>query len=108
MQSDRDTNALIAYHHEVSKDGGFGRYARKTLHLFGMLTAAAAGAYVGGRFTGPAIGPLVGAAAGAGAESGIAYLFDVATRLDQDWKPMVFGNWARDQVQSAVTRAPKK
>jgi hypothetical protein len=106
-QADRDTNALVAYHHEVAAESGLTKFTRKTLRAFGMLTGAAAGAYAAGAFVGPAaVTPSAAAGAafgGKAVEESVKFLFDVAGRLDEDWKPVVFGNWARQYVQKAST-----
>jgi hypothetical protein len=44
-------------------------------------------------------GAVGGAAAGAATEKGSEFVFDVAGKLDEDWKPVVFGDWARDYIE---------
>jgi hypothetical protein len=106
-QADRDTNALVAYHHEIAVESGLTKFTRKTLRAFGMLTGAAAGAYAASALIGPnAVPPLAAAGAGMGGkaiEESVTFVFDVAGRLDEDWKPVVFGNWAREFVRKAST-----
>jgi hypothetical protein len=106
-QSDRDTDALLAYHHEIAKESGFLKGARKTLRVFGVLGGAAAGA-TAARLAGadPTAGATLGAVVGnavveKGAEEALKYLFDMAGRLDENWRPVVFGDWAREFAEDA-------
>jgi hypothetical protein len=105
-QADRDRNALLAYHHEVAKRSGFRHGAIKTLKLFGAIGGAVAGGYVKGP-VGAAIGGTTGGqvvdAAVRAVDLGVRYVFDLAGKLDEDWKPVVFGDWARDYVQRVQT-----
>jgi len=76
--ADRDRDAIIAYHTEVSRASGFTNIARKGLKIFGVLAGAAAGAAVLGE---PAVGAAIGAA-GRGSYPGwsqrtVKYLFDL-------------------------------
>ncbi len=98
-QTERDTNALFAYHHEVAQASGLSRAARKTLRMFGSIAAGGVGAGVGAVTAGPlgaAAGAVVGGAAGAAAQ----FVFDLAGRLDDEWKPVVFGDWMKKAVRS--------
>jgi hypothetical protein len=100
-QSERDDRAIWAYHHEVAKEAGFTRVARRTLKY---LTT------VGG----PAIGGVVTAAAshwmdvglagaaGALAGGGAKFLFDTLSRLGEGWTPVVFGEWANARIKKYV------
>lgn len=93
-ESERDRNAIIAYHNEVAKQGGWEQVARKTLRLFGVLGAAVAGAGVGG-----AVAGIPGAMVGAGVAEGAKYLVELAAKLNEDWCPVVFGKWAEDRIR---------
>lgn len=97
-QADRDRDALIAYHHEVTKASGLTRVAGKTLRLFGTLAGAAAGAAIAGPI-GAAAGTGLGGAAAAAAQEGLKFVFDLAGKLDEDWRPVVFGDWVRTYAQ---------
>lgn len=105
-QADRDRDAIVAYHHEVAKDSGFTTGVRKTLRMFGWLAGPGVGAYLGAAVDN-ALGP-VGAAAGAvvagAADEAVKYVLDVAGKLDENWRPVVFGDWARGLVEPAETR----
>jgi hypothetical protein len=92
QESERDRDAIIAYHHEVAKETGFTSAARKALSLFGII----GGAVVGAVWTGPS-----GAVAGVG----VGYLLDLAAKLGSDWKPVVFGNWMRERVATALAES---
>ena len=97
-EADRDRNAILAYHNETAKESGLITGTRKVLRLFGSGLGAASGALVGGTVAGP-LGTAVGAAAGQVAGTGVEYLFDVASRMDADWKPVMFGRWAKDRIE---------
>lgn len=90
---ERDRNALIAYHHEVAKESGFTRSMRRGLALFGVLGGGALGGAAGEAIGSPSMGGVVGAGT-----AGLAFLIDVASKLGADWRPVVFGNWLRDEV----------
>lgn len=90
----RDRDALIAYHNEVAKDSGFTKVSRTALNIFGIMGGAAIGSVVESKLP-----SLSGAAIGAAAAAGTEYLFDVARRINQDWKPIVFGDWMKDRIE---------
>ena len=97
VESDRDRDAIIAYHHAVAKELGFIRHGRKTINLFGVLGGGAAGSFIGSSISGPtgtAIGGIVG--------SGVGFLTDIASKLGADWKPVVFGNWAKNRIEKLM------
>jgi len=98
-ESDRDRDAIIAYHHEVAKASGFTKVGRKTLNLFGVVGGGAAGSMVGSAISGP-----VGAALGGASGSAIGYLLDIASKLGADWRPMVFGNWYKDRIEKVLDK----
>lgn len=89
QESERDRDAIIAYHHEVARETGFRKAARRSLSIFGVVGGAVAGAVS----TGPA-GAVVGAGAG--------YLLDLAAKLGADWRPVVFGNWMKERVAKVL------
>ena len=104
-QAERDRDALLAYHHEVAQASGFVRTAGKTLRLFGTLAAAGVGAAAGAAVAGPpgaALGVAAGGVAARAVEDGVKFVFDVAGKLDEDWKPVVFGDWMRTYVANAT------
>jgi len=104
LQEERthDRNAIIAYHNELAKETGWTKVGRKTLRLFGFLGA------VGGPFTGGLLGgniagipgPVLGSIAGKGVE----YLLDLASKLNANWRPVIFGNWIRDRIEKTLER----
>ena len=95
-EGDRDRNALFAYHFEVAKESGLVRTGRSVLKLFGVLGGPALGTAVAS-----AVGqnPILGAIAGTLAGEGTKYLLDVGSKLGEDWKPVIFGNWYKDRIQ---------
>ena len=102
-ESDRDRNALIAYHHEVAKESGWVEGGRRALNLFGVLGSAAVGAGIGA-----AVAGIPGAVTGAVVGEGVKYVVDLASKLNQDWRPVVFGNWARDRIRELLSRSRDK
>lgn len=97
-ESDRDRDAIIAYHNEIAREAGITRGARKMLKLFGVLGGGAVGALAGGAIANPVGGAVVGSAAG----GAVGYLADVTSKLGADWKPVVFGDWLRDRIEKAL------
>jgi hypothetical protein len=96
-ESDRDRDAIIAYHHEVAKESGFIKYSRKAINLFGVLGGPTAGALLGSSISGP-VGATIGGIVG----SGVGYLANIASKLGSDWKPVIFGNWAKDKIETVL------
>jgi len=96
-EGERDRDALIAYHNEVAKDSGFTKLSRATLNIFGVMGGAAIGKIVESQLPG-----LPGAAIGALAVAGTGYLFDVARKINQDWKPVVFGEWMKYRIENLL------
>jgi hypothetical protein len=97
VESDRDLYAIIAYHHEVAKESGFIKCSRKAINLFGVLGGGAAGSLLGSSISGTA-----GAAIGGIVGSGVGYLADIASKLGSDWRPVIFGNWAKDRIEKVL------
>lgn len=99
-ESGRDRDALIAYHHEVAKEAGLLRLGRRALKLFGVVGGAALGAQLGAMMKDHGTGAVAGAATGSLA----GYLLDVASRIRNEWRPVVFGNWMRERVAKLVSK----
>jgi hypothetical protein len=97
IESDRDRDAIIAYHHEVAKESGLIRHGRKVINLFGVL-GGPAGSLIGDSVFGPPGGVAIGGIVG----GGVGYLANIASKLRKDWKPVVFGNWARDRIEKLM------
>jgi len=90
QESDRDRNAIIAYHNEITKDAGLSKGIRKMLKLFGVIGGGAVGTFVGGEQ-----GFVAGAIAGSCATELVSTLAD---ELTKEWKPVVFGEWLRKEI----------
>jgi len=101
-EGDRDRDAIIAYHHEFAKESKITKLTRHSLNIFGVIAGGAAGAAIGSSLTGP-VGGAIGGATG----SSIGYLTNVASKLGGDWKPVVFGNWARGRIENIVNKQKK-
>jgi hypothetical protein len=83
-EAGRDRDAVIAYHHEVAQEAGFVRNVRKVLRL--------------ASYAAPVVAHQVGVL------EGVAYRFvlEVAARYREGWKPVMFGNWARENIERAL------
>jgi hypothetical protein len=97
-EGERDRDAIIAYHNEVAKETGIVKLGRSSLRLFGILGIPITEAYVTQHY--PGVEPAIIAT---GASAGIAFLLDVASKIGQDWKPVVFGNWMREHIERLLT-----
>jgi hypothetical protein len=93
-RAERDSNALIAYHEDVAKASGVSRAGTKVLRVFGMVAGSLGTAYA--RQAG--LSWLEVAAAGTAISTATKYVTDLAAKLDADWKPVIFGNWAKGYV----------
>ncbi|MCK4904928.1 hypothetical protein KAS42_01605 [bacterium] len=102
-ESDRDQDAIIAYHHEVAKESGFIKCSRKAINLFGILGGGAIGSIIGGSVSG-----VGGATIGGMVGSGTGFLADIASKIGADWKPVVFGNWTSDRIEKVLRQKNKK
>lgn len=97
QESERDRNAIIAYHNEVARESGIKTGARKAVSIFGILGGGAAGSLAGSLIAGP-VGGAVGGAAG----SAVGYLADVTSKIGSNWKPVIFGDWLRKRIEDVV------
>ncbi|MDP1715235.1 MAG: hypothetical protein Q8L41_10880 [Anaerolineales bacterium] len=94
-ESDRDRNTIIAYHNEVAKEAGIVSLGRKTLRMFGILGIPLAEAFIAKAY--PETVLMTGSIS-----AGAVYLIDVASKIGEDWKPVVFGNWVRDRIEKVL------
>lgn len=93
-ESDRDRNAIIAYHNETAKQLGISTLGHKTLRMFGILGFTLAETYLTYTYTNLPTALVTGAAS--------TFLIDVASKMEEDWKPVVFGNWVRDRIEKVL------
>lgn len=98
-EADRDRDSLSAYHNEVAKETGFTRDVRRTLSLFGVIGGAAAGSAIGLGLE-PAMNPVAAQTIGAAAGAAAGYILDLGAKLGADWRPVIFGDWYKDRIQS--------
>jgi hypothetical protein len=109
-EAERDRDALVAYHHEVAQASGFHRVAGKTLRMFGLLAGAGVGAKLAESVGGISMPErastiaLLAAVSGKAGEEALKFVFDLAGKLDEDWKPVVFGDWLRAQTDVSAER----
>lgn len=92
-ESERDRDAIIAYHHEVSKKSGLTNFGNKICRAL-QVGAPLAGIYVGGK-VGQEVGNYVGSVVG----SGLSALLTVIEKRNAGWNPIVFGNWLGDRIK---------
>lgn len=93
--SERDRNAIVAYHNELAKETGLAKFGRNSLRLFGILGGGGVGGLIGSVLAGP-----VGGAIGGLAGSTLTFTTDVCAKIGEDWKPVVFGNWLEDKIKN--------
>jgi len=92
-----DLDTIIAYHAEVADAAGIRVTLRKALNLFGSVgnitaTAAKFGVLAGAQET------VVGVVGAVG--SAVAYAAQLGAKYVGPWKPVLFGDWARDRIES--------
>ena len=97
QESQRDRNAIIAYHNEVARESGIKTGARKAVSIFGILGGGAAGSAAGSLIAGPVGGALGGVVGGA-----VGYLADVTSKIGANWRPVVFGQWLRKRIEDVI------
>lgn len=115
-ESERDRDAIIAYHNEVAKDTGFSKIRSRSLSIFGVL---ASGAVVGSVSvltkhlsednTISAVAGLASLTITSEVTKKVSTkitekLFDYGANIGSDWKPIVFGKW----LQSDIARLLEK
>ena len=93
-ESDRDRNAIIAYHNETAKQLGISTLGRKSLRMFGILGFTLAETYLTYTYTDLPTALVAGGAS--------AFLIDMASKMDEDWKPVIFGNWVSTRIQKLL------
>jgi hypothetical protein len=92
-EGERDRDAIIAYHEEVARESGMINAGRKFLSLFGAIGVGAVGGALGTVAGTPTTGAIIGGTAG-----GLTYIFNIASKIRADWKPVVFGNWFKERI----------
>jgi len=100
QESERDRDAIIAYHNEAAREMGLVTAGRKALSIFGVISGGAVGSAVGSAMAGP-----YGAAVGGAAGGAIGYLADITSKIGADWKPVVFGNWFRQRIDKLIEKS---
>jgi hypothetical protein len=100
-EADRDRDAIAAYHHEVARESGLTRAARRVVRMIAVSGGAAAGTALGVSLSGP-LGAVSGAAVGASLGAAAQHLVELVSGLREGWKPMVFGDWMRGRIEKYV------
>ncbi|MEO6390661.1 MAG: hypothetical protein ABIP75_02345, partial [Pyrinomonadaceae bacterium] len=104
QDADRDIDALVAYHSEVARSSGYSRAAGRVLSLFGVLTAATAGIYLG---TALNSGPVERIVLDAVALAAAKVIDDKYNKLGVGWKPVCFGDWYNNEIVQLLRQNPK-
>ena len=104
-ETERDRDAIIAYHHEVAEKTKLDRLGSKILRLFGVLSGGAIGGGIGTITTGD---PWLGGTIGAAASESVSYVSQFAKKLGEDWKPVVFGRWFNERIKKLTERKTKR
>jgi len=95
----RDRNAIIAYHNEVSKEADLTKFGRKSLRLFGLVSGVSTGALIMSNLPdvqGQIVGPVAGA--------GVQYLTNLLSKIGENWRPVVFGNWLKARIEKTLDK----
>lgn len=95
-ESEFDRNAVIAYLNELAQKSGWRKSFRTAISLTGLFGGAAVAALISDK-----IGLQAGIAAGAASGKAAEYVIELATKVDEGWRPKVFGQVA----QSIIARA---
>ena len=113
-ESERDRDAIIAYHNEVAKQTGFTNIAKRSLNIFGVLASASVAGAISYKVSNdPQLSTMVGSATGAmsskivekGLSKATEKLFDYgANKFGEEWKPVCFGNWYRNDIEKFLKK----
>jgi hypothetical protein len=95
--SDRNLDALVAYHSEVAKGAGLSTAQGHSLRIIGWAAGAVLGSAAGGE-------ALAGVAVGGAVSEGVKFLFDQAATAGGTWRPVVFGEWTRTYIEHALEK----
>ena len=105
LDAERDVDTIIAYHTEVAKQSGFTKISKKSLKLFGTLTKLGLSIYADIKFKEDmAVKESVKTLGG----QAIDKVFDYsAERLGEDWKPVCFGDWYKEEIAKLLEESKK-
>jgi hypothetical protein len=103
-ETDRDRNAIIAYHNEIAKETGFTKVGKTTLKMFGILTS------VGLSITAEAFfkdqDTLTKETAKKIGEKIVESATDkVSKKLFKEWKPVCFGEGYREEIKKLLKQS---
>lgn len=99
-EADRDRDALIAYHHEIAEEAGLVKWGRSVLPVFGVVGGA-----VGAAATMSATGGFAGIVLSGVAGAAPSFLAQIGANYGKDWRPVVFGNWMKREIDRKVRRS---
>ena len=71
--------------------------------MFGSIGAPVLGAAAGATIAGNN-GAIIGAVVGASVSEGMKFIIDLASKMNEDWRPVVFGNWMQDRISKILTK----
>lgn len=105
-ESDRDRDAIIAYHNEIAKKTGLAKLGESVLNLFGVISpiglsmAAEALLEQHDTLTKEAIKRV-------GTKTIEGFTKKIAAKLFKEWKPICFGNWYKDEIEIILKKSDK-
>ncbi len=115
-ESDRDRDAIIAYHNEIAKETGFDKIKSRSLNIFGVLASGAvAGSvslvtkHLSEDNTISAVAGLTSLTIASEVTKKVSTkitekLFDYGANIGSDWKPVVFGKWLQSEISELLEK----
>jgi hypothetical protein len=98
-ESEKDRNAIFAYHNEVAKTSGFSNSTRRIVYISGLFGGAAIGGAIGSSVPGP-LGGVIGGVVG----TGVSFVTDIIAKYGEGWKPIIFGNWYESRIEEYLNK----
>lgn len=97
QEGERDRDAIIAYHNEVTKASGIRKRVSSTLKVFGVISGGLASPVYQAVTKDLSLTSNI-IAGGAGLALG-GFLNNVASSISKDWRPVVFGEWIKKEIK---------
>lgn len=115
-ESERDRDAIIAYHNEIAKVTGFSKVKSRTLNIFGVLASGVVGGSVGvltkhlsedaslAAIAGSSTFAIASEVSKRASIKVTEKLFDYGANIGSDWKPVVFGKWLQSEISELLEK----
>ncbi|MDQ3750405.1 MAG: hypothetical protein M3367_15530 [Acidobacteriota bacterium] len=105
-ETERDRDAIIAYHNEVAKASGFTNVGKSVLKIFGVL--ASVGFSVGTEIYFKEYDIVSKEMAKKFGSKAVETLTDnISKKIFKEWKPVCFGDWYRDEIAEFLKQSNK-